>query len=43
MDIKSISTRMATEDDAHLPAYDHTKLSAVNTCPTYGIIRYSEK
>tara|TARA_R110000744_G_scaffold278241_1_gene390507 strand:- start:228 stop:1304 length:1077 start_codon:yes stop_codon:yes gene_type:complete len=41
MDIKSISTRMATEDDAHLPAYDHTKLSAVNTCPTYGIIRYS--
>ena len=32
---------MATEDDAHLPAYDHTKLSAINTCPTWGILRYS--
>jgi hypothetical protein len=32
--------RMATQADAHLETYDHTKLSAVNTCPTYGIVRY---
>jgi hypothetical protein len=31
---------MATADDVHLETYDHTKLSAVNTCPTYGILRY---
>jgi hypothetical protein len=37
----SLDTRMATDDDAHLPAYDHTKLSAINTCPTWGILRYS--
>ena len=36
-----LKTRMATDDDAHLPAYDHTKLSAINTCPTWGILRYS--
>lgn len=36
-----LSTRMATDEDAHLPAYDHTKLSAINTCPTWGILRYS--
>lgn len=33
--------RMATEDDTHLEAYDHTKLSAINTCPTWGILRYA--
>jgi hypothetical protein len=38
--IVSISTRMATEDDAHLPTYDNTKLQAGNTCPTWGIVRY---
>lgn len=32
--------RLATEQDADLEAYDHTKLSAINTCPTYGILRY---
>ena len=31
---------MATEADAWLPTYDHTKLSAINTCPTWGIVRY---
>ena len=36
-----LETRMATEDDSHLPTYDHTKLAAINTCPTWGIIRYS--
>jgi len=37
----SLHTRMATEDDAHLETYDHTKLSNINTCPTWGILRYS--
>ncbi|HEY4383564.1 MAG TPA: hypothetical protein VGN34_03680, partial [Ktedonobacteraceae bacterium] len=32
--------RMATEADRHLEAYDHTKLAAINTCPTWGITRY---
>ena len=36
----SLNTRM-TKDDTHLDAYDHTKLSNVNTCPTWGILRYS--
>ena len=31
---------MATPADMHLETYDHTKLSAINTCPTYGILRY---
>lgn len=34
------SFKMATETHKVLPAYDHTKLSAVNTCPTWGIMRY---
>ena len=37
----SLDTRMATDDDKDIPAYDHTKLSAINTCPTWGILRYS--
>ena len=37
----SMNMRMATEDDAHLPAYDHTKLMNINVCPTWGILRYS--
>lgn len=32
--------RMATEADHELETYDHTKLSAINTCPTWGIVRY---
>lgn len=32
--------RLATEEDKHLSTFDHTKLSAINTCPTYGILRY---
>jgi hypothetical protein len=32
--------RMTTADDMHLETYDHTKLSAVNVCPTWGILRY---
>ena len=37
----SMNMRMATEEDAHLPTYDHTKLMNINTCPTWGILRYS--
>lgn len=37
----SLNTRIATDEDAHLPTYDHTKLSAINTCPTWGILRYT--
>lgn len=33
--------RQATEQDADLETYDHTKLSAINTCPTWGILRYA--
>ena len=32
--------RMATDADLHLETYDHTKLAAINTCPTWGIVRY---
>lgn len=38
---KQITFRLATSDDLELPTYDHTKLSAYNTCPTWGIIRYA--
>jgi hypothetical protein len=37
----SMDMRMATNEDDDLPPYDHTKLSAINTCPTWGILRYS--
>mgnify|MGYP003641809449 CR=1 FL=1 len=37
----SLDTRMATDEDSHLPTYDHTKLSNINTCPTWGILRYT--
>ena len=40
-ELLSLETRMANHEDAHLPAHDHTKLSAINTCPTWGILRYS--
>jgi len=31
---------MATDADLALETYDHTKLAAINTCPTWGILRY---
>lgn len=37
-----VTLRMATPADSHLPTYDFTKLSAINTCPRWGIIRYSK-
>lgn len=39
--IDKVSLRLATEADQHLKAYDNTKLVAINTCPTFGILRYS--
>lgn len=33
--------RLATSEDMALDTYDHTKLSAINTCPTWGILRYA--
>lgn len=41
LSIEKVSIRLTTEDDMHLPAYDNTKLVAINTCPTWGILRYS--
>lgn len=38
--IKSVSVRLATEADSHLDTYDNTKLTAANTCPTWGITTY---
>lgn len=38
--IESIQIRLTTEVDMHLPAYDNTKLVAINTCPTWGVLRY---
>lgn len=36
----SLKFRVANASDAYLEAFDHTKLSAVNICPTWGILRY---
>ena len=38
---QKITLARATADDlARLDTFDYTKLSAINTCPTWGIIRY---
>jgi hypothetical protein len=39
--VDKVSMRLTREEDMHLPAYDNTKLVALNTCPTWGILRYS--
>ena len=36
----SIKFRITEPGDMSLETYDHTKLSAINTCPTWGILRY---
>jgi len=41
-DVADVSIELATEDDKHLPAYDHTYLSNICMCPTWGIIRYGQ-
>lgn len=38
--IASVTVRLATPEDAHIDAYDNTRLQAVNTCPTWGQLRY---
>lgn len=35
-----IALRIASNDDAHLPTFDFTKLSAINSCPRWGVLRY---
>ena len=40
--LHSLSTEMTSDEDKEkYNAYDHTKLSAINTCPTWGILRYT--
>ncbi|NJL54623.1 hypothetical protein HC928_05070, partial [bacterium] len=39
--ISSVNFRLATEADKHFPPYDYTKLTAILTCPTWGIVRYT--
>jgi hypothetical protein len=38
--VEKVNMRLSTAEDQHLPAYDNTKLVALNTCPTWGILRY---
>jgi hypothetical protein len=35
-----VNVRLATPDDVELEFFDNTKLTALNTCPTWGIVRY---
>lgn len=37
-----VNMRLATEGDKHIPAFDNTKLTAINTCPTWGLLRYDK-
>lgn len=38
--ITSVSVRPTRPDEMHIEAFDNTKLTAINTCPVWGIIRY---
>jgi hypothetical protein len=38
--IERVDVRLATPADAHLPAYDNTRLQANNVCPTWAVLRY---
>lgn len=40
--LTSMKVRLATSEDKHLPAFDYTKLTAINTCPRWGLIRYDQ-
>lgn len=40
VNLTNVSFRLATPEDVHLPAFDNTKLTAINTCVTWGIVRY---
>ena len=37
--VKEVNVRLPTPDDKDLPWFDNTTLVAINTCPTYGMIR----
>ncbi len=37
----NVTLSIAGKEHMHLPAFDFTKLSAINTCPTWGILRYT--
>lgn len=37
----SIEVRLATPADAHLPVFDNTKLTALDTCTRWGVLTYS--
>lgn len=40
-DVLAVKVSLTTPEDAKtLKAFDYTKLTAVNTCPTWGILRY---
>jgi hypothetical protein len=41
MQFTSIEVRLATEADQHLPVFDNTKLTALDTCTRWGVITYS--
>lgn len=34
--------RVTTPEDQHLPTFDYTKLTAINACPTWGLVRYDQ-
>ena len=38
----SLRAKLPNEKVDHLPAFDFTKLSAINTCPRWGLIRYDK-
>lgn len=38
--ITGYSVSLTQPEDKHLAAYDNTKLVAMNTCPTWGVVRY---
>lgn len=41
LEILRVKTYPATDQHDHFQAFDNTKLVAVNTCPTWGIVRYT--
>lgn len=42
MDTRFKSVHVYPTDDPSLPTFDNTKLVAINTCPTWGIVRYTK-
>lgn len=40
--LQSMKLRLSSKEDMHLPAFDYTKLTAINVCPRWGLIRYDQ-